>query len=156
MKRIITAFLFFVLILSVCKAQGTSPEDRYRSFQTYKKEYLKKQIGLTDKEAAHFFPLYDEMQFKKYRLNRQVRSEARRIAHSKTPVSEKEYAASAEALSLLPLKEAQIEREYFIRFRGILSPRKLFLYRRAENSFAKAMLQYRDKEQQKNSVLKPL
>ena len=105
MKRIITAFLFFVLVLPVCKAQGTSPEDRYKSFQTYKKEYLKKQIGLTDKEAAHFFPLYDEMQLKKYRLNRQVRSEARRIAHSKTPVSEKEYAASAEALSLLPLKD---------------------------------------------------
>ena len=42
MKRIITAFLFFVLILPVCKAQGTSPEDRYKSFQTYKKEYLKK------------------------------------------------------------------------------------------------------------------
>ena len=143
MKRIITAFLFFVLILPVCKAQGTSPEDRYKSFQTYKKEYLKKQIGLTDKEAAH------EMQLKKYRLNRQVRSEARRIAHSKTPVSEKEYAASAEALSLLPLKEAQIEREYFIRFRGILSPRKLFLYRRAENSFAKAMLQHRDQGKQK-------
>ena len=89
MKRIITAFLFFVLILPVCKAQGTSPEDRYKSFQTYKKEYLKKQIGLTDKEAAHFFPLYDEMQLKKYRLNRQVRSEARRIAHSKTPVWKK-------------------------------------------------------------------
>ena len=69
--------------MPVCKAQGTSPEDRYKSFQTYKKEYLKKQIGLTDKEAAHFFPLYDEMQLKKYRLNRQVRSEARRIAHSK-------------------------------------------------------------------------
>ena len=149
MKRIITAFLFFVLVLPVCKAQGTSPEDRYKSFQTYKKEYLKKQIGLTDKEAAHFFPLYDEMQLKKYRLNRQVRSEARRIAHSKTPVSEKEYAASAEALSLLPFKEAQIEREYFIRFRGILSPRKLFLYRRAENSFAKAMLQHRDQGKQK-------
>ena len=71
MKRIITAFLFFVLVLPVCKAQGTSPEDRYKSFQAYKKEYLKKQIGLTDKEAAHFFPLYDEMQLKKYRLNRQ-------------------------------------------------------------------------------------
>ena len=52
MKRIITAFLFFVLVLPVCKAQGTSPEDRYKSFQTYKKEYLKKQIGLTDKEAV--------------------------------------------------------------------------------------------------------
>lgn len=149
MKRIITAFLFLVLILPLCEAQEVSREDRYKSFQTQKKEYLRKQIGLTDKEAILFFPLYDEMQLKKYQLNRQVRSEAKRIAHSKTPVSEKEYAASAEALSLLPLKEAQIEREYFIRFRGILSPRKLFLYRRAENSFTKAVLQSRDKEQQK-------
>ncbi len=149
MRKIITAFLFCVLFLPVCNAQGNSPEDRYKRFQNYKKEYLRKQIGLTDKEAAQFFPLYDEMQLKKYRLNRQVRSEARRVAYSKTPVSEKEYASSAEALSLLPLKEAQIEREYYIRFRGILSPRKLFLYRRAENSFAKAMLQHRDKEQKK-------
>lgn len=149
MKKIITTLLLLALVLPVCKAQTTTHKDRYETFQTQKKEFLQKQIGLTDKEAARFFPLYDEMQLKKFQLNRQVRSEARRIAHSKTPVSEKEYAASANALSLLPLKEAEIEREYFIRFKGILSPRKLFLYRRAENIFAKAMLQERDKNQQK-------
>ncbi|WP_455497507.1 hypothetical protein [Coprobacter sp.] len=150
MKKIITTFLFLTLILTpVCEAQKTTHQARYESFQRQKKEFLRKQIGLTDQEAARFFPLYDEMQLKKYQLNRQVRSEAKRIAHSKTPVSEKEYAASANALSLLPLKEAEIEREYFIRFKGILSPRKLFLYRRAENIFAKTMLQERGKNQQK-------
>ena len=64
----------------------------------------------------------------------------KRIAHSTTPVSEKEYAASAAAINDLPLQEALLEKEYFEKFKTILSPKKMFLYKRAETLFAKKLL----------------
>ena len=69
-----------------------------------------------------------------------MRGEKKRIAHSTMPVSENEYAASAAAINDLPLQEALLEKEYFERFKKILSPKKMFLYKRAETLFAKKLL----------------
>ncbi len=144
MKQLITLFIFFSTFswCGLTYAQTVSPkaQNRLEQFKAEKRAYLIKEIGLTPAEEKQFFPLYEELQSKKFQLNRKVRGEMKRIAHSTTPVSEKEYAASAAAINDLPLQEALLEKEYFEKFKTILSPKKMFLYKRAETLFAKKLL----------------
>lgn len=120
-------------------AKGQAPS-RLEQFKAEKRAYLVKEIGLTPEEEKQFFPLYEELQSKKFELNKTVRSEMRRIIRSTAPVSDKEYAAAAAAVNDLPLQEALLEKEYFEKFKKVLSPQKLFLYKKAEMLFAKKIL----------------
>lgn len=144
MKQLITLFIFFSTFswCGLTYAQTVSPkaQNRLEQFKAEKRAYLIKEIGLTPAEEKQFFPLYEELQSKKFQLNRKVREEMKRIAHSTMPVSENEYAASAAAINDLPLQEALLEKEYFEKFKKILSPKKMFLYKRAEALFAKKLL----------------
>ena len=144
MKQLTILFIFFSTFswCSLTYAQTVSPkaQKRLEQFKAEKKAYLIKEIGLTPAEEKQFFPLYEELQSKKFQLNRKVRGEMKRIAHSTMPVSENEYAASAAAINDLPLQEALLEKEYFEKFKKILSPKKMFLYKRAETLFAKKLL----------------
>lgn len=144
MKQLITLFIFFSTFswCGLTYAQTVSPkaQNRLEQFKAEKRAYLIKEIGLTPAEEKQFFPLYEELQSKKFQLNRKVRGEMKRIAHSTMPVSENEYAASAAAINDLPLQEALLEKEYFEKFKKILSPKKMFLYKRAETLFAKKLL----------------
>ena len=125
---------------NLCTNGSPKAQNRLEQFKAEKKAYLIKEIGLTPAEEKQFFPLYEELQSKKFQLNRKVRGEMKRIAHSTMPVSENEYAASAAAINDLPLQEALLEKEYFEKFKKILSPKKMFLYKRAETLFAKKLL----------------
>ena len=144
MKQLTILFIFFSTFswCSLTYAQTVTPkaQNRLEQFKAEKKAYLIKEIGLTPAEEKQFFPLYEELQSKKFQLNRKVRGEMKRIAHSTMPVSENEYAASAAAINDLPLQEALLEKEYFEKFKKILSPKKMFLYKRAETLFAKKLL----------------
>ena len=129
MKQLITLFIFFSTFswCGLTYAQTVSPkaQNRLEQFKAEKRAYLIKEIGLTPAEEKQFFPLYEELQSKKFQLNRKVRGEMKRIAHSTMPVSENEYAASAAAINDLPLQEALLEKEYFEKFKKILSPKKM-------------------------------
>ena len=144
MKQLTILFIFFSTfswcILTYAQTVSPKAQNRLEQFKAEKKAYLIKEIGLTPAEEKQFFPLYEELQSKKFQLNRKVRGEMKRIAHSTMPVSENEYAASAAAINDLPLQEALLEKEYFEKFKKILSPKKMFLYKRAETLFAKKLL----------------
>ena len=143
MKQIITIVIFLlasVQMLPVAAQNSPTANNRLEQFKAEKRAYLVKEIGLTPAEEKQFFPLYDELQSKKFELNRNVRTEMRRISRPNTPVSEAEYAASAAAANDLPLQEALLDKEYFEKFKKILSPQKLFLYKKAEMLFAKKIL----------------
>ena len=146
MKHLITLVIFLSAFgwYNQTYAQPVSKkgQDRLEQFKAEKRAYLIKEIGMTPAEEKQFFPLYDELQNKKFQLNRKVRGEMKRIAHSTTPISEKEYAASAAAITDLPLQEALLEKEYFEKFKKILSSKTLFLYKRAEMLFAKKILKH--------------
>ena len=69
----------------------------------------------------------------------------RDIGRSQSKVSEAEYKAVADAMVELPVKEALLDKEYYERFSKFLSPEKLFLYRKAELTFSKKILNDRQK-----------
>lgn len=126
------------LLLSV-GGQEKKKEDIER-FKAAKRTFLIKEIGLSEKEAADFFPLYEKMQDEKFQLNRSVRRQFKAIVRSQEKVSDEEYLRIVEEMGELPVKEAEIEKKFAGQFQKILSPEKLFKYKLAEIRFTRELL----------------
>ena len=90
-------------------------------------------------------PLYEAMEKEIFQTNRDARSLARNVEKKKNP-SDADYMQAAEALSNAKVREGEIEAKYFAKFTKILSKRQLFLLKKAENDFARNMLQGRKKK----------
>ncbi len=124
-------------------------QENWEQFSQFRRDFMTEKIGLTEQEAEKFFPLYDEMEKAKWNIDREARGFARKISRSDSPVSDTEYEKAAEALLEKEEKIARIEREYFEKFKTILSSEKLFKFKNAQNKFPKALMKWRA-EQKKN------
>ena len=117
-------------------------KEKYEQFCKFRHDFMMEQIGLSEQEAEQFFPLYEELESKKWKLDREARSFARKVARSTTTVSDTEYQKAAEALLEKDEKMAQLDREYYNKFKTFLSSEKLFKYKNAQMRFPRAMMKW--------------
>lgn len=150
MNRFILILLLSVLTcgLSVT-AQADTNEKPMQSdsrwmteVRSYKHSFLIKETELTDSQCKEFIPLYTEMEKKIYQANKDARSLEQELTASSKDISDEEYEKVATALSQIKAKEADIENDYFQQFSKILNKKQLFLLKRAENRFARNMLNH--------------
>ncbi|MEG1642826.1 MAG: hypothetical protein RR293_01585 [Bacteroidales bacterium] len=111
-----------------------------------KKDYLKEKIPLSEKEAEVFFAVYDELEMKKFETAHNVFREASKIRRSTEYINDKIYLKMAEEQALVSIKIAELEQEYFLKFKNILSPKQLFMYYQWEHRFAKEMIKREQKK----------
>jgi len=148
--------IFFILLflsaafLSADAQQGQGNQHRKRfNLEEYKQQrntFLIKEVGLTDDEAKQFLPMSDELMTKKYELNKEVRKEAK-VLMSKTTTTQAEYEVLLNKVLDLRIKEAELEKEYYQKFKKVLSAEKLYKYHRAEMKFTKSIVRDNDKPQ---------
>lgn len=135
-------FYLLICLFAICSssvnAQGKKKFD-YEDFKQKKYNYLVKEIGLTDKETKDFLPLTDELMQKKYELNKELRIEIRALRKKKN-ISDSEYNAINEKVLDTRIKEATLEKEYYQKFKKVLSPEKIFKYQRAEKDFMRKVV----------------
>lgn len=105
-----------------------------------KHDMLVQELELTKAQQSEFLPLYQQMEEEKYKANKEARDMAARIAASKEPVSDLEYAKAAQALSEVGKLNAQTEDEYFAKFEKILTKKQLFQLKLTEINFSRKML----------------
>jgi len=126
--------------------QRPSEEERKARFEKFSAEreaFISKAMKLTDEEKKAFWPLCNELQMKKFELNRTLREEMRKIMRAQRenqPVSEADYKKALELGSRVKLQEAQLEQEYLTKFLQVIPAEKVFLYRQSEQSFGERMI----------------
>lgn len=133
------------LSLAAQNKAGKSNEQRkaqYEQFCQFRRDYMTKQIGLTDQEAQQFFTLYEELESKKWKIDKEARDFARKVAHATGTVSDTEYEKAAQALLEKDEKMAQIDREYYDKFKSFLSSEQLFKFKNAQMKFPRAMMKW--------------
>jgi len=109
-------------------------------------EFFTKAMELTRDEAKVFWPLYDELQAKKFRLNQQFSralSEFRGNERERRRRSENEYRRIVNLSTQFRLNEAKLDEEYIAKFAKIISYEKIYRYQQAELQFARQMLNQR-------------
>ena len=131
-------------------AQRPSEEERKARFEKFSAEreaFISKAMKLTDEEKKAFWPLCNELQMKKFELNRTLREEMRKTGRARRenqPVSEADYKKLLEMSCQVKIKEAQLEQEYLSKFLQVISAEKVFLYRQSEQSFGERMIRERN------------
>lgn len=115
------------------------------AFFAKRNAFITAEVGLTPEEAAVFIPLCNELQDKKFELGRQCRKQVREIRNKKTPTNT-EYTEAIDCYLDTQIKEVKLEKEYFEKFKKILSPEKLFKYQWAESKFAREFMKGREKK----------
>lgn len=125
--------------LIMCLAAVAQP--KLKSPEEFKKEYqafIIKRAQLTEKEAAAFFPIYDECEKKKQELNNKI-WELRRETFGKE-LTEKDYQRILENIANLSVQIDELDRTYLPLYNKVLSYKKIFEVQGAESSFHREML----------------
>ena len=127
-------------------AQQRMDEQRRQEFEKLRAKriaFFTKEIGLTAEEAREFWPIFNELEEKKFEINRDMRQEVRKIREAERAgksISAAEYDRINNILIDAKEKELELEKEYIKKMQKILSPEKIFKYQRADYRFAREVL----------------
>lgn len=138
MNRLVIIFTFFMACLAV-QAQGNKNCLSKEQFRERQKQYFVEKAGLTEDEAAKFFPLYFELQDKKFSYNKEMWGKMHKIKESNN-VSDAEYSRITEDLIKTRQTIDELELEYLRKYKKVLSPKKIYFIQRAEMKFSRELL----------------
>jgi len=155
-KKWILFLLFGLTNMNVFLFAQRNEQRRQAEFEELKEKraaFFTKVMDLNEDEAKVFWPLYNELQEKKFELNRQLRkslfefmgNEKERKKHT-----EAEYKAMVELFAQFKMKEAKMDEEYIAKFAKVISYEKIFRYQQAEQQFARQMLNQRRERPDEN------
>lgn len=136
-KIIFTTFVTFSILLATSVyAQQDKPQKPFdkKEFVAKRNAYIIATVGLTPEEAAEFIPLYNELEDKKFELGKECRKLFDKLRKKEKP-TEAEYEAAINCRLDTEIKEAQLKKEYYQKFKKILSAEKLFKFQWAEKAF---------------------
>jgi Spy/CpxP family protein refolding chaperone len=103
-------------------------------------------MRLSADEAKAFWPLFNELQDKKFELNQQLRRALSAFSgneRGRRNRTENEYKEMVNLVIQHRLKEAKLDEEYIAKFAGVISYEKIYRYQQAELQFARQMLDQR-------------
>lgn len=139
-----------ILIIAVCLtaapayAQNFDRSEHRGKIREFKHNFFKSRLDLSREQAPKFYEEYDRMEDAIIALNDEARAVESKIYDSPDgTVTDLEYEMATKALLEVKTKEAQIENEYYDKFKEILNPRQLFQLRRVEREFNLQLIKYR-------------
>lgn len=140
---IYSALLLAIILPQSAGAQLKSAENLrakwFSELRQVKRNYFIKELDLDREQQNKFFPLYEEMEDKTFRIDDEARQMEQRIADAKD-ATDTEYEKAAEALYDADVQTAQIRREYMDKFKTILTRRQLFELKGVEKKFSREMM----------------
>lgn len=135
-----------------------SDDDRAKWFdqlRQHKREYITKELDLTKDQQAKFFPVYEEMDTKIMQLNDEARAMERKLDKDGKAAVDADYLKASETMFSLKSKEGAIEKQYYSKYKQILTPRQLFKLKKVERKFTRELMKkYNDRQERKQPASK--
>ena len=131
---IICGFTPLLWAMDGCNQQRLSPEE----FRAKQKAFIIEKAGLNKEEAAKFFPVYFELQEKKKAVNDKAWGLLRKGKDDKT--TEAQYAEILKGVYDARSASDKLERDYYEKFKKILSNKKIYMVQKAEMRFHRELL----------------
>lgn len=142
-----------VMTISVAHADCNPDNDRAKWFdqlRQHKREYITKELDLTKEQQAKFFPVYEEMDTKLMQLNDEVRATERNLDKEGQAADDNDYLKASAMMFDLKSKEGAIEKQYYVKFKQILTPRQLFRLKKVERKFTRELMKKYNAHHDKN------
>ena len=132
----IVAVLFSMVDITVSGQTNARQTFNREAFNIRRNNFITSEIGLTTEEASRFIPLENEFKLKLLEIGLDCRRLTRESQNNKK-MSDAEYTKVIECYLDTRLKEAQLEKEYYEKFKKILSPEKIYKYQQADIKFSR-------------------
>ena len=117
------------------QANNRSMFDR-NEFGVRRNAFLVAEIGLSAEEAGKFIPLENEFKQKFFEIGQDCRRLTQE-SQNKRNMTDAEYVKMIDCYLENRLKEAQLEKEYFEKFKKIITPEKICKYQQADTRFTR-------------------
>ncbi|MGD0340911.1 MAG: hypothetical protein ABSA76_04280 [Bacteroidales bacterium] len=141
------AFLIILMTISVSLAKGQNPN--MEKLNAYKIAFFTKKMNLSSEEAEKFWPLYNEFQDKKFRIQQERVLLNRNFNQNGGTMSDKELTEAGDKYIALEVQETSLSQEYHNKFKEILPPAKIIRLYQAENQYKLQLLnQLQNRKQQ--------
>lgn len=140
---------FFAIALALCsvaaamaQARSLSPQEREKwlsEMSTYKKEFIARELDLTDAQQKQFFEVYDKMESE---LN-QIAADTRNLekeTRDNEEATDEQIETVARTIFEQKSREGAIESAYFYKFKEILTPKQLLRLKNAERKFTQQLV----------------
>lgn len=145
-KLIFTLLLFTIFAWATPDADAQRQDKRtdrtewMKEMRRYRAEFIADKIELSAEQREKFIPLYEEMDAKTSKIEHEARTMERDVRKKGTAATDTEYEKTAEALAELKAKQGAVEKEYFDKYRKILTPKQLFQLNNAERDFMRNLM----------------
>ena len=139
-KHLLTLLLLFFMAITA-SAQGqqrNKPHFSPEEFQAKQQAYITEKAGLTPEEAEAFFPLFFELQKKKFDLERGARKDFKKQRNEQ--MTEEECRKFVYNMADVKIEIAKLEREYIDKYLEVLPACKVRRVQHAENSFQRDLM----------------
>lgn len=147
--RTIIIALFIMLSAAPVVAQDNKrPRFNPEEFRAKLEAYITQKAGLTQGESEKVFPLFHEMKEKQ----RKLMHREQKLKHKKELESDKDYQEALDEITEIRTESAKIGATYYKRMSKAISPKKVFMVMRADDSFHREMLQKFEKQKQRQNV----
>lgn len=147
MKRIF--LILGVIILmggQIVKAQEDNHQERWEKIRSEKVAFLTDKLKLTPTEAQKFWPVYNELENKRWEAQKCRRDLEVKVKEAEVSLSDKEVIELTRDYAGNMQKEGSLMVKYNDEFLKILPPQKVLILYKAENEFRMYMIQkYRDR-----------
>ena len=138
MKRII---LFGLIITAFILPQKLmSQAGNMDRMDSYKIAFFTRRLNLTPAEAEKFWPLYNEYDNKRIKLQQERAATIRQVNQNENRMSDAELIKAADRLVALQVEEAALTEALHKRLKEILPPVKVLRVYQAENMFRNQLL----------------
>ena len=149
MKKASICIVAILLAAGSIHAQDKSnPRLSKEEFREKQQTFITQRAELTPEEARKFFPLFYELQDKKKLLNDSVRWNIRQIKRMKA-VPAAQYEKALDQMYDTRIRAAQMDKEYYLKFKSVLPAQKIYKVQRAEMCFKRDIVKEKMEKEKK-------
>ena len=146
--------IFLILALICCSATVIVAQPKpkkifsHEEFCNKQKEFITKHAKLTPEEAEAFFPLFFELQKKKWEINKNARKQARNNEPG-NKLTEEQYSKLVNEIADAKIEIAKLEKSYIEKYLKVIPAGKILDVQRAEDRFQREMIKNMARGQRK-------
>lgn len=143
MKKLLIALFIMCLANGIQAQEKNTQHLTQKEFRARQEAFITKKAELSKEEASKFFPLFFELQNEKKALNDKVRKKIK--PEEAAVMTDAQYENILNNMYDSRIRAAELDKEYYNRFKQILSAGKIYKVQQAEMRFKRNMLKYMNK-----------
>jgi vacuolar-type H+-ATPase subunit I/STV1 len=145
-----SAVIILVFLLLYPVMELSAQNQNFERFNTYKIGFFTKKLNLSSAEAEKFWPVYNEYQNQKTRLQVEKGITIRTFNQNESTLSDKEITALGDKLIAIISEESALAVTLHKKLKEVLPPAKVIRFYQAENQYKQQLLnELQGKQQQR-------